>query len=34
LKQRAELRPARQIWYRSAMPWSTDIRSVDQSEQQ
>jgi hypothetical protein len=34
LKQRAELRPTRQIWYRSAMPWSTDIRDVDQSERQ
>ncbi len=32
LKQRAELRPTRQIWYRSALPWVTDIRDVAQSE--
>jgi hypothetical protein len=32
LKQRAELRPTRQIWYRSALPWATDIRDVAQSE--
>jgi hypothetical protein len=31
LRQRAELRPARQIWMRSAMPWaqSFDIQSFD-----
>jgi hypothetical protein len=32
LKQRAELRPTRQIWYRSALPWVSDIRDVAQSE--
>ena len=32
LKQRAELRPTRQIWYRSALPWVTDIRDVAHSE--
>jgi hypothetical protein len=32
LKQRAELRPTRQIWYRSALPWVTDIRDVERSE--
>jgi hypothetical protein len=32
LKQRAELRPTRQIWCRSALPWVADIRDVDHSE--
>jgi hypothetical protein len=34
LKQRAELRPRRQIWFRSALPWVTDIREVDQLDRQ
>jgi hypothetical protein len=34
LKQRAELQPNRQIWFRSALPWSTDIREVEQIERQ
>jgi hypothetical protein len=34
LKQRAELRPTRQIWYRSALPWVTDIRAVTHSDRQ
>jgi hypothetical protein len=34
LKQRAELRPTRQIWYRSALPWVTDIREVSHTERQ
>lgn len=34
LKQRSELRPTRQIWYRSALPWVTDIRGVPQVERQ
>ena len=34
LKQRAELRPTRQIWYRSALPWVTDIRNVPHIERQ
>jgi hypothetical protein len=34
LKQRAELRPARQIWFRSAQPWATDLRDVPQIERQ
>jgi hypothetical protein len=34
LMQRAELRPTRQIWYRSALPWVTDIRDVPQIERQ
>jgi hypothetical protein len=34
LKQRAELRPMRQIWYRSALPWVTDIRDVSYTERQ
>jgi hypothetical protein len=34
LKQRAELRPSRQIWFRSAQPWVTDIRDVQHVERQ
>jgi hypothetical protein len=34
LKQRRELRPTRQIWYRSALPWVSDIRDVTQIERQ
>ena len=34
LKQRAELRPSRQIWFRSARPWVTDIRDVQHVERQ
>jgi hypothetical protein len=34
LKQRAELRPRRQIWQRSALPWVTDIRDLPHVERQ
>jgi hypothetical protein len=34
LKQRAQLRPSRQIWFRSAQPWVTDIRDVRPVERQ
>jgi hypothetical protein len=34
LKERALLRPTRQIWFRSAQPWVTDIREVQQIERQ
>jgi hypothetical protein len=34
LKQRAEIRPKRQNWFRSALPWVTDIRDVQQNERQ
>jgi hypothetical protein len=34
LKQRAELRPRRQIWYRSALAWVTDIRDIPHIERQ
>jgi hypothetical protein len=34
LKQRAQLRPSRQIWYRSALPWITDIRDIPHVERQ
>ena len=34
LKQRAELRPARQIWYRSALSWVTDTRALPHAERQ
>jgi hypothetical protein len=32
LKQRAELRPTRQIWCRSRLPWVTDISDVEHVE--
>jgi hypothetical protein len=28
LKQRAQLRPTRQIWFRSAVPWAQDLSDV------
>jgi hypothetical protein len=31
IKQRAELRPTRQIWCRSALPWSMDLNGVEKS---
>jgi hypothetical protein len=31
LNRRAELRPLRQVWYRSALPWVTDLRDVHTS---
>jgi hypothetical protein len=34
LKQRRELRPKRQIWYRSALPWITELLGVPHIEQQ
>ncbi|HEV2701879.1 MAG TPA: GFA family protein [Steroidobacteraceae bacterium] len=34
LKQRAELPPRRQIWYRSALHWATDLRELPQIERQ
>jgi hypothetical protein len=34
LKQRAELLPARQIWYRSALPWVTDLRDLPHTDRQ
>jgi hypothetical protein len=34
LKQRAQLRPMRQIWHRSALPWVMDIRNVPYRERQ
>ena len=34
LKQRRELRPRRQIWYRSALPWVIDISDVPHIERQ
>jgi hypothetical protein len=30
LRQRAQLRPARQIWCRSALPWVNDIATLQQ----
>ncbi|HEX3914916.1 MAG TPA: GFA family protein [Steroidobacteraceae bacterium] len=32
LTQRAALRPKRQIWCRSALPWAADIRGLESSE--
>ncbi|MFI4888915.1 MAG: GFA family protein [Steroidobacterales bacterium] len=34
LKQRAELRPNTQIWFRSALPWVMDLRDVRQTARQ
>jgi len=34
LKQRGELRPARQIWYRSALPWVSELIDVPHVERQ
>jgi hypothetical protein len=34
LDQRAELMPARQIWCRSALPWSMDLTGTAQTERQ
>jgi hypothetical protein len=34
LDQRAELRPSRQIWVRSALPWSMDLTGLARSERQ
>jgi hypothetical protein len=34
ITQRAELRPTRQIWCRSALPWSMDLRRVEQLSRQ
>ncbi len=34
LDQRAELRPSRQIWVRSALPWSQDLTSLPRAERQ
>ena len=34
LKQRGELRPSQQIWYRSAQPWTADIRHLPHIERQ
>jgi hypothetical protein len=34
LKQRAELRPMHQTWYRSALSWVTDLRKVPHTDGQ
>jgi hypothetical protein len=34
LKQRGELPPQRQIWYRSALGWANDIRDIPQVDRQ
>jgi hypothetical protein len=34
LDRRAELRPTRQGWCRSALPWSTDLTGVERFERQ
>jgi hypothetical protein len=34
LKQRAQLRPSQQIWFRSAVPWAQDLREVPQVDRQ
>ncbi len=34
LQQRAELRPARQIWCRSALPWVMNLQGIEQISRQ
>jgi hypothetical protein len=34
IKQRAELRPTRQIWCRSAAPWAMNLNSVEKVDRQ
>ena len=34
LRQRGEFTPRRQIWFRSAQPWVTDIDEVQKNEKQ
>ena len=34
LEQRAELRPKKQMWCRSALPWATSLEDVPQSSRQ
>jgi hypothetical protein len=34
IKQRAELRPKRQIWCRSALPWSMDLSGIQKFDRQ
>jgi len=34
LDRRAELKPARQGWCRSALPWSMDLTQVERFERQ
>jgi hypothetical protein len=34
LKQRGELRPVQQIWYRSSLPWIGQIQAIPHSERQ
>jgi hypothetical protein len=34
IKQRAELHPQRQIWCRSALPWSMDLHGIEKLDRQ
>jgi hypothetical protein len=34
IKQRAQLRPRMQIWYRSALPWAMDLSAVEKHSTQ
>jgi len=34
LKQRANLPPRRQIWFRSALPWASDLRALPHIDRQ
>jgi len=34
LKQRSDLAPRKQIWYRSALSWVTDLRAIRQIDRQ
>jgi hypothetical protein len=34
IRQRAELRPRRQIWCRSSLPWSMDLSAIEKLDRQ
>jgi hypothetical protein len=34
IKQREELRPERQIWCRSALPWAMDLSGIEKADRQ
>lgn len=34
IRQRDQLRPSRQIWCRSALPWASDVRALPASERE
>jgi hypothetical protein len=34
LRQRSEFTPKRQNWFRSALPWVTELAAIDKNEKQ